>query len=355
VKAERLTVLVTGGAGFVGSHLVEGLVASGHRVRVLDNFVSGHIENLSAVRADVEIQEGDCASPADAGRAVRGVEVVCHEAAVPNVTRSIEDPALCQHAGGVATLGMLEAARRAGVRRFLYAGSCAVYGESAGRPKRESMALRPSSPYAVEKLVGEHYLPVFASLYGVETVALRYFNVFGPRQDAGCPYSGVITRLIAGLVRSETPVLAGDGRQSRDFTYVANVVEANLLALRAKGLVGQAVNIATGRSTTFNKLYSLLDEEIGKTRVRDAGAEALLLDRRSASRPRPPSHVPAVGGGVRHSVADVTLAYHLLGYRPTTDLETGLRRTVSWYRNLAAPPVEEVRAATRAREHMVTP
>jgi len=335
VRAERLKVLVTGGAGFIGGHLVEALVAAGHRVRVLDNFVSGHIESLDAVRADVEIQEGDCASAADARMAVRGVEVVYHQAAVPNVARSIDDPARCQHAGSVATLAMLEAARGAGVRRFLYAGSSSVYGDSARQPKRESMEPQPISPYAVEKLVGEHYLPVFASLYGMETLALRYFNVFGPRQDADCPYSGVITRFIAALLRGEAPVIAGDGRQSRDFVYVANVVEANLLALHAKGLVGQVVNVATGRRTTFNKLVALLCEEMGLTLA--------------------PHHDSTGSGGVRHSVGDVTLAHRLLGYRPTTDLETGLRRTVSWYRNLAAPTVEVARPGHRAGEAVVAP
>jgi UDP-glucose 4-epimerase len=332
VRAERLRVLVTGGAGFIGAHLVEGLLADGHRVRVLDNFASGHIENLSAVRADVEIQEGDCEHPADAQKAARGMDVVYHEAAVPNVARSLEDPELCRHAGSLSTLNMLEASCAAGVRKFVYAGSSAVYSESAQRPKRESMAPHPISPYAVEKRVGEHFLPMFTSLYGMETVALRYFNVFGPRQDAGCPYSGVILRFIAALLRGEMPVMAGDGGQSRDFTYVADVVGANLLALRATGLVGQAINIATGRGTTFNRLLALLCEETGQTCR--------------------PVHGPAGIGGVRHSVADVALAHRVLGYRPLVDLETGLRRTVSWYRNLAAPPVV---GTTRARDAVVAP
>ena len=333
MRAERLKVLVTGGAGFIGSHLVEALVARGHRVRILDNFVSGHIENLDAVRADVEIQEGDCARAADARTAVRGIEVVYHQAAVPNVIRSIEDPALCQRAGSVATLAVLEAARGAGVRQFLYAGSSSVYGDSRP-PKRESMEPQPASPYAVEKLVGEHYLPMFASLYGIETLALRYFNVFGPRQDAGCPYGGVVTRLISALLRGEAPVIIGDGRQTRDFVYVADVVEANLLALHAKGLVGQVVNVATGRGTTFNRLFALLSEEMGST-----------LE---------PRHESIGSGGVRHSVADVTLAHRLLGYRATTDLETGLRRTVSWHRNVA-PPVDATAPGIRAREVVVAP
>jgi UDP-glucose 4-epimerase len=363
MRAERLKILVTGGAGFIGSHLVEGLVVRGHRVRVLDNFVSGHVENLKAVRADVEIQEGDGANPVDARKAVRGVDVVYHEAAVPNVARSIEEPTVCQHAGGVATLTMLEAARGAGVRRFLYAGSSAVYGDSARRPKRESMEPHPVSPYAVEKLVGEHYLPVFSSLYGLETLALRYFNVFGPRQDVGCPYSGVVARFILALLRDEPPVIPGDGRQSRDFTYVTNVVEANLLALEAKGLWGQVVNIATGRSTTINKLFGLICKEVGQTGApiesgtaatgtSTRGEEGAVAAERKACEPL---HGPAAPGGVRHSFADVTLAQRLLGYRPTIDLETGVRRTVSWYRNLTAPPVEALGVALRARVAGVAP
>jgi len=336
MKAERLKVLVTGGAGFIGGHLVEGLVARGHRVRVLDNFVSGRIENLRAVQADVEVQEGDCASLADAGKAVRGVEVVYHEAAVPNVAGSIEDPARCQHGGGVATLNMLEASRRAGVRRFLYASSSAVYGDSARQRKDESMEPHPASPYAIEKRVGEYYLPVFASLYGLETLALRYFNVFGPRQDVACPYGGIVTRFITTVLRGETPAPAGDGRQSRDFVYVADVVDANLLALEANGLVGQAINIATGRRTTFDKLFSLVSDEIGAVRgERSANGEETT--RTHERRTSPPSRRPVGVSGVRHSVADVTLAHRLIGFRPTIDLETGLRRTVSWCRNLAAP------------------
>jgi len=247
----------------------------------------------------------------------------------------VKDPMGSHRANATGTLTLLEEARRAGVRRFVYAGSSSVYGETPGLPKREDMDTFPLSPYGVGKLVGEHYLPVFASLYGMETLALRYFNVFGPRQDADCPYSGVITRFIAALLRGEAPVIAGDGRQSRDFVYVANVVEANLLALHAKGLVGQVVNVATGRRTTFNKLVALLCEEMGLTLA--------------------PHHDSTGSGGVRHSVGDVTLAHRLLGYRPTTDLETGLRRTVSWYRNLAAPTVEVARPGHRAGEAVVAP
>jgi nucleoside-diphosphate-sugar epimerase len=311
-----MKILVTGGAGFIGSHLVEALVERGHRVRVLDDFCSGRVENLRAVEADIELQEGDCADRAAARRALQGIEVVCHQATVLSVARSIEEPTLSQRSGGVATLNLLEAARAAGVRRFLYAGSSSVYGDSVRLPKRETMEPHPVSPYAVEKLVGEYYLRMFSSLYAMDTLTLRYFNVFGPRQSADCPYSGIVHRLIGSLLRGEAPAI-GDGRQARDFTYVANVVEANLLALRAKSLAGQSVNIATGRRTTLATLARLVGDELGKSRP--AGA--------------------ARGDGARQTFADLTLAQRLLGYRPVVDLETGLRRTLSWYRGLGERPV----------------
>jgi UDP-glucose 4-epimerase len=314
--AQATKVLVTGGAGFIGSHLVEALVARGHRVRVLDDFSSGRLENLRAVQADVEIHEGDCADAASVRRAVQGMELVCHQAAALSVARSIEEPAQSQRNGGVATLLLLEASRAAGVRRFLYAGSSAVYGDSVRLPKRESLEPHPVSPYAVEKLVGEHYLRMFAALYGMDTLALRYFNVFGPRQTFACPYSGVVQRLIGALLRGESPALH-DGQQARDFTYVANVVEANLLAMRARELGGQAVNIGSGRRTTLATVAAMLCDELGSS--------------------RPPGASRADGS--RQTFTDLTLAQRLLGYRPIVDLETGLRRTVQWYRGLVEPPV----------------
>jgi UDP-N-acetylglucosamine/UDP-N-acetyl-alpha-D-glucosaminouronate 4-epimerase len=312
---QTLKVLVSGGAGFIGSHLVEALVARGHRVRVLDDFSSGRIDNLRAVSSDVEVQEGDCADAGAVRRAVQGIEVVCHQAAALSVARSIEEPSQSQRNGGVATLTLLDAARAAGVRRFLYAGSSSVYGDSVRLPKRESLEPRPLSPYAVEKLVGEHYLKMFAALYGMETLTLRYFNVFGPRQTLACPYSGIVHRLIASLLRGEAPAM-GDASQARDFTYVANVVEANLLALRARDLSGQAVNVGTGRRTTLATLVGLLCDEMGRSRP--AGA------------PR--------ADGPRQIFTDLSLAQRLIGYRPIVDLETGLRRTLDWYRNLGERP-----------------
>lgn len=307
-----MRVLVTGGAGFIGSHLVEALVEKGHRVRVLDNLSSGRVANLRPVRGDVEFLRGDCADARAAARAVKGVEVVFHEAAIPSVARSVLDPASSHRGNGTATVSMLVAARGAGVRRFVYAGSSSVYGDSAELPKRESMAPLPLSPYAVGKLMGEHYLRVFASLYGMETLTLRYFNVFGPRQDASSPYSGVISLFITALLGSKTPVIYGDGEQSRDFTYVANVVAGNLRALEAKKPRGEVVNLATGRRITLNELLTVL-----------AGA---------TDRPAKAKHAKPRAGDVRHSLADIELARRLLKYAPSFGLEEGLRRTVDWYR-----------------------
>jgi nucleoside-diphosphate-sugar epimerase len=309
-----LRILVTGGAGFIGSHLAESFVRAGHRVRVLDDFSSGDRGNLRAVRDDVEVLRGDCADARTAARAVRGIEAVFHEGAVPSVARSVKEPAVSHRANATATLAMLVAARDAGVRRFVYAGSSSVYGDAPKLPKTEEMPTRPLSPYAVGKTTGEHYVRIFASLYGMETLTIRYFNVFGPRQAAGSPYSGVISLFAKSLLRGETPVIYGDGRQSRDFTYVDNVVEANRLALRAKGLRGQAVNVAMGRRVTLNELLDRMARQLG---VR---AKA--------------KHGPARPGDVRHSLADIRVARKLLGYRPIVDFETGLARTLDWYRTV---------------------
>jgi len=307
-----MKVLVSGGAGFIGSHLAEALVRAGHRVRVLDNLYSGKPGNLAAVRGDVELVRGDCADPRAARRAARGMEVVYHQAAIPSVARSVDDPALSHSANATGTLSLLVAARDAGVRRVIYAGSSSVYGDSPELPKRESMMPRPLSPYAVAKLVGEHYLSVFCRLYGMEGLTLRYFNVFGPRQDPSSPYSGVISRFATALIAGRTPLIYGDGRQSRDFTYVENVVRGNLLALRAKAARGQAVNVATGKRVSLLELLGAMARETEST-------------------PRV-LRKPARPGDIRHSLADVGLARRLLGYRPTVDLETGLTRTLAWYR-----------------------
>jgi UDP-glucose 4-epimerase len=307
-----MRILVTGGAGFIGSHLTEALVKRGHRVRVLDDFSSGSRRNLRAVRDDVEIHEGDCADSVAARRAVKGIELVYHEAAVASVTRSVEDPLLSHRANAGATVCVLAAARDAGVRRVIYAGSSSVYGDRAGRAKNEMMEPQPLSPYAAAKLSGEQFLRVFARLYGMETLTLRYFNVFGPRQNAGSPYSGVISLFVTALLRGRTPVIHGDGLQSRDFTFVDNVVDANLRALDARGLCGQAVNVATGRAVNLKQLLRAVARETG--------------------RPARARHKPRRPGDVRHSLADVRRARALLGYRPLVTFEAGLRLTVEWYR-----------------------
>ena len=310
-----MKVLVTGGAGFIGSHLAEALVRAGHRVRVIDNFASGRRANLRAVRGDVEVLRGDCADPRAAARAVAGVEAVYHEAAIPSVARSVEQPLPSHRANATATLTMLVAARDAGVRRFVYASSSSIYGDSREPAKHERLPPNPLSPYAVDKLTGEHYLRVFAQLYGLETVALRYFNVFGPRQDPGSPYSGVISLFTTALLEGRAPVIYGDGRQSRDFTYVENVVAANLRALTTPGLRGQAVNVATGRAVTLLELLGALGQLTGQ-------------------RPRPERRA-ARAGDIRHSRADVAAARRLLGFRPQVAFEDGLARTVAWYREQA--------------------
>ncbi len=314
MKERALKVLVTGGAGFIGSHLVEALLRDGHAVRVLDDFSSGTRANLKTVAGDTEVIRGDCADPRAAARAVRGAEVVFHEAAVPSVAVSVNDPARSHRAGATATLTTLLAARDAGVRRFIYAGSSSVYGDTPRLPKIESMAPCPLSPYAVSKLTGEAYVRLFSSLYGMETLTLRYFNVFGPRQNAGSPYSGVISLFTTALLHGRTPVLNGDGRQSRDFTYVDNVVEANRLALTARDLAGQTVNVATGKRITLLDLLRAL---------------AAITGRPARARRR-----PVRAGDVRHSLADIRLARRLLGYRPIVDFKPGLARTVDWYRSV---------------------
>jgi nucleoside-diphosphate-sugar epimerase len=310
-----MKVLVTGGAGFIGSHLAEALVRAGHQVRVLDDLYSGRRANLAPVRGDVEFVEGDCADPAVARRAMRGIEAVFHEAAIPSVARSVQDPLASHRGNATATLSVLTAARDAGVRRVVYAGSSSVYGDAKHLPKREDMETRPLSPYAVGKLTGEHYLRIFASLYGLETLTLRYFNVFGPRQNAGSPYSGVISLFTAALLAGRRPVIYGDGRQSRDFTYVANVVDANLRALTVEGAEGDVLNVATGSRVTLNRLLATLARHLGR-KVQ-------------------PRYLPPRAGDVRHSLADITRARRKLGYRPLVDFETGLRKTVEWYRDEA--------------------
>jgi nucleoside-diphosphate-sugar epimerase len=306
--------LVTGGAGFIGSNLVEALLERGHAVRVLDNFSTGKRENLAAFVDDIDLVEGDLTDPADVRRAANGIDVVLHEGAIPSVPRSIEDPITSNKANVTGTLNLLVAARDAGVRRVVYASSSSVYGDQAvDRAKVETMLPMPISPYAVDKLSGEHYCQVFHAAYGLETVALRYFNVFGPRQDPSSTYAAVIPKFITALLRGEAPTVYGDGEQTRDFTYVGNVVEGNLLAATAPAekAAGQVMNLATGDQTSLNELVDLLREFTG------CDVAPVYLD------PRP--------GDIKHSLADVSKAGERLGYETIVPFREGLRRTVAWY------------------------
>jgi nucleoside-diphosphate-sugar epimerase len=303
--------LVTGGAGFIGSHMTEALRTRGDRVRVVDSLVTGHRSNLAHLD-DVEFMEGDLADPAVARAAVQGVTYVLHQAAIPSVPLSVDDPVTTNRANLDATLNVLVAARDAGVRRVVYAGSSAAYGNDPTLPKREDMPTAPLSPYALQKLVGEQYLGLFTALYGLSTVTIRYFNVFGPRQDPSSAYSGVISLFIRCLTEGRAPTIHGDGHQTRDFTYVADVVDGVLRAAAAPEAVsGEVINVATGRRTSLNDLFATLAHITG-----------VHVD---------PVHGPARAGDVRDSVADIGKAQRLLGYQPRVDLETGLRATVDWF------------------------
>ena len=303
--------LVTGGAGFIGSHLAEALARRGERVRVVDNLITGHRENLAHVPR-VEFVEGDLAELDVARQAVAGVDYVLHQAAIPSVPRSVQDPIASNRANIDATLTLLVAARDAGVRRVVYAGSSSAYGDTPTLPKREDMPTRPLSPYALQKLVGEQYMRLFTDLYGLETVTIRYFNVFGPRQDPRSPYSGVISLFANALLDGRAPLVCGDGEQTRDFTYVANVVDGVLRACTADGASGQVFNVATGGRISINRLFETMARLVGVSIEPEYGA------------PRP--------GDVRDSQADISRAQQVLGYTPLVPFEEGLARTVAWYR-----------------------
>jgi nucleoside-diphosphate-sugar epimerase len=306
------TYLVTGGAGFIGSHIAGALSQSGARVRVLDDLSTGHAENLEDIGGRVEFVRAGLLDADALARALEGVELVFHEAAIPSVPRSVENPEETHRACVEGTFALLVAARAAGVRRVVYAASSSAYGDQPTLPKVEDMAPQPLSPYAAAKLVGEYYCQVWARTYGFETVSLRYFNVFGPRQDPGSQYSGVISRFIAALLSGEQPVIYGDGEQSRDFTYISNVVDANLRAAETTRGIGEVINVATGERATLNELLEALKGITGKTDVSADYREARV-------------------GDVRHSLADITRARELLGYEPTVGLEEGLRKTIEWW------------------------
>lgn len=305
--------LVTGGGGFIGSHIAEALVRRGDKVRVLDNFLTGRRENLAHLAAEIELIEGDIRDKATLRQACDGVRVVFHEAAIPSVPRSVREPEINHEINVDGTFNVLLAARDAGVRRVVYAASSSAYGEVVTSANNEDQLPSPLSPYAVAKLVGEYYCQVFARVYGLETVALRYFNVFGPRQDPSSPYSGVISKFVTALLAGQVPVIHGDGEQSRDFTYVANVVDANLRAAESAAAVGQVINVGTASRTTLNGLLAELQRIIGTSLT--------------------PEYGETRAGDVRHSLADLRRAGALLGYHPLVGLAEGLARTVEWYRN----------------------
>src|SRR5687767_4220527 len=303
--------LVTGGAGFIGSHLAEELTRRGEHVRVADSFITGKRDNLKHIPG-VELIEGDLADLAVAQRAVAGMEYVLHQAAIPSVPRSAQDPITSNRANIDASLNVLVAARDAGVKRVVYAGSSSAYGNSPTLPKIETMPTAPLSPYALQKLVAEQYCQMFTTLYGLETVTIRYFNVFGPRQDPSSPYSGVISLFARALLENTAPTIYGDGEQTRDFTYVANVVDGVLRAVKAPAASGHVINVATGTSISLNRLFQVVRELTG-SRV-------------------DPQYAAPRSGDVKDSLADITKARKLLGYSPLVTFEEGLKRTVEWYR-----------------------
>jgi len=309
--------LVTGGAGFIGSNLVREILRRGDRVRVLDNFSTGKRENLEAVKDQVEVLEADIRDPEACRRACKGAEFVLHQAALGSVPRSVADPGTSHESNATGTLNMLLAARDAKARRFVYASSSSVYGNSDVLEKVETLPTRPLSPYAVQKLAGENYTLVFNAVYGLPTVALRYFNVFGPRQDPDSAYAAVIPLFAKSLLAGTAPTIFGDGEQTRDFTYVANVIQANLKACAAgPDACGRAYNIACGGTISINRLFALIAQNLGRR-----------ID---------PVHQSERKGDVRSSLADIGLARKHLGYEPTHRLEQGLDETLRWYQETAA-------------------
>lgn len=307
------TFLVTGGAGFIGSHLAEALIAQGETVRVIDNFATGKRENIAPLLGKIEFHELDISDLEALRPVLRGVDYVLHHAAVPSVPRSVADPALTHAACATGTLNVLIAARDAGVKRVVYAASSSAYGDIEGEYKVETMPPNPLSPYAVAKLTGEQYCTVFYRIYGLETVALRYFNVFGPRQDPQSLYAAVIPRFITAMLADQPPTIYGDGTQSRDFTYIENVIRGNLLACHADGkrVGGQVMNLACGNRITLLDLVRILNGLLGKSIA--------------------PVFEPPRPGDVKHSRADVSKAGQLLGYEPTVNLEEGIARTLAWF------------------------
>jgi len=306
--------LVTGGAGFIGSNIASALASSGVRLRIIDDLSTGYRENLEEIKGDVDFVHGSLADEKSLRRALEGVELVFHEAAIPSVPRSVEDPRQTHIASVDSTFSLLMAAREMNVRRIVYAASSSAYGDQPSLPKVENMLPEPLSPYAVAKLVGEYYCQVFTRVYGLETISLRYFNVFGPRQDPSSQYSGVISRFISSMLGGERPVIYGDGEQSRDFTYIDNVVDANLKAAETTKGIGEVINVANGERISLNQLLSELRSLTGKLDV--------VAD-----------YQPARAGDVKHSLADISRARSLLGFEPRVDLRSGLQFTIDWWKN----------------------
>jgi nucleoside-diphosphate-sugar epimerase len=311
--------LVTGGAGFIGSHLAEELLRRGHRVRVVDSLITGKRRNLDHLEG-VEFLEGDLADFSVCQRAVDAVEYVLHQAAIPSVPRSVKDPLASNRSNIDASLNLLVAARDGGVKRLVYAGSSSAYGDTPTLPKHEGMPTNPLSPYALQKLVSEQYCQMFTRLYGFEAVTIRYFNVFGPRQDPGSPYSGVISLFATALLARRQPLIYGDGEQTRDFTYISNVVDGVLRACDAPKAAGEVINVATGTRISLNELLRTMSRILG------TDPQAIYLDGRA--------------GDVRDSQADITKARQILGYVPLVPLEEGLAKTIEWCRGESAVKVD---------------
>jgi len=306
------SVLVTGGAGFIGSHLADRLLALGHEVAILDNFSTGRRENIRSFRDRIIVHETDIRDPESLVRAMEGVDYVFHEAALPSVPRSVKNPVESHEVNATGTLRVLMAAREAGVRRVIYGASSSAYGDAGPPVKHEGLTPRPISPYAVTKLAGEHYCQVFHTVHGLQTVCLRYFNVFGPRQNPNSPYTGVVAIFIPAMLHGDRPRIFGDGSATRDYTYIDNNIDANILAMTAPSVSGEVVNVACGSRISVLELVGMLNRILGTS------IEPVFCD------PRP--------GDVLHSTADISKARLHLGYEPQTSVEEGLRRTVEWYR-----------------------
>ncbi|MGA2070343.1 MAG: SDR family oxidoreductase [Sedimentisphaerales bacterium] len=304
--------LVTGGAGFIGSNICTKLISQGCFVRVIDNLLTGKKCNLAAISNKIEFIEADMGNPDAAQAAMKGIDVVLHQGALPSVPRSVDDPAATHKHCVDATFTLLLAARDAKVKRFVYAASSSAYGDTPTLPKVESMPVNPLSPYAAAKLMGEYYCSVFYKVFGLETISLRYFNVFGPHQDPTSQYAAAIPAFVTSILKDKPPTVYGDGEQSRDFTYVDNVVEANLLAARAKQTKGEVANIACGEAVTVNAIIDTINNIVGKSIK--------------------PMYAPSRPGDVKHSLADITVAKKLLGFKPVVLFKDGLKKAIEWYR-----------------------